>query len=102
MARTSVPAARTFNQDVLGLDLRVLDEDIEVAVLVEDASIKQLVFLCMFVARLVGFDDLHARVLGVRVLVEVLHVRVGRRTIEIEVVLLDIFAVIALAVTQPE
>ena len=37
-----------------------------------------------------------------RVLVQVLHVRVRRRAVEVEVVLLDVLAVVALAVGQPE
>ena len=37
-----------------------------------------------------------------RVLVEIFHVRVGRRAIEVEVVLLHVLAVVALAVGQPE
>ena len=37
-----------------------------------------------------------------RVLVEVLHVRVRRRGVEVEVVLLDVLAVVALAVGQAE
>src|SRR5262249_9792529 len=37
-----------------------------------------------------------------RVLVEALHVRVGRRAVEIEVALLDVFPVIALTVREPE
>src|SRR5207249_6973177 len=39
---------------------------------------------------------------GLRVLVEVLHVRVRRRRVEVEVVLLDVLAVVALAAGQPE
>ena len=41
-------------------------------------------------------------VLPLRVLVEVLHVGVGRRGVEVEVVLLDVLAVVALAVGQAE
>ena len=37
-----------------------------------------------------------------RVLVQILHVRVRRRAVEVEVVLLDVLAVVALAVGQPE
>src|SRR5262249_51639506 len=37
-----------------------------------------------------------------RVLVETLHVRVGRGAVEVEVILLDVFPVVALAVREPE
>ena len=50
----------------------------------------------------IGFDDGYVRVLGLRILVEVLHVRVSRRAIEAEVVLLDVLAVIPFAVAQSE
>ena len=49
-----------------------------------------------------GLDQVGVRVGRLRILVEVLHVRVGRRAVEVEVVLLDVLAVIALAVGQAE
>ena len=49
-----------------------------------------------------GLDEVGVGERRLRILVEVLHVRVGRRAVEVEVVLLDVLAVIALAVGQAE
>ena len=51
---------------------------------------------------LAGLDEVGVRERRLRVLVEVLHVRVRRRAVEVEVVLLDVLAVVALAVGQAE
>ena len=50
----------------------------------------------------VRLDQVRVGILALRVLVEVLHVRVRRRAVEVEVVLLDVLAVVALAVGQSE
>jgi hypothetical protein len=49
----------------------------------------------------VGLDEVVVRIRRVGILVQELHVRVRRRRIEVEVVLLDVFAVIPLAVGKP-
>ena len=49
-----------------------------------------------------GLDQVGVGERRLRILVEVLHVRVGRRAVEVEVVLLDVLAVVALAVGQAE
>src|SRR5262249_24496587 len=49
-----------------------------------------------------GLDEVAVGEGGLGVLVEVLHVRVRRRAVEVEVVVLDVLAVVALAVGQPE
>ena len=90
-------------EDVLGRGLGVLDEDVEVAVLVEDAGVEQLVL--ELAARAAGGWSSTRSSYGIRrlrVLVEILHVRVRRRAVEVEVVLLDVLAVVALAVGQAE
>ena len=91
-----------LDQDVLRLDLGVLDEDVKVPVLIEDACVEQFILGGLFVACPVGFDDGPVRVLGLRILVEILHVRVSWRAVEVEVILLDVLAVIPLAVAQSE
>ena len=50
----------------------------------------------------VGLDQVPVGILPLRVLVQILHVRVRRRAVDVEVVLLDVLAVVALAVGQPE
>ena len=76
--------------------------DVEVAVVVEDAGVEQLVLELRPRPPPVGLHEVAVRELALRILVEVLHVRVRRRRVEVEVVLLDVLAVIALAVGQAE
>ena len=90
------------NQDVLRFSLGILHEDVEIPVLIENACVEQFILGGQFVARPIGVDDDLVGVLSLRILVEVLHVRVGWRAVEVEVVLLDVLAVIALAVVQAE
>ena len=94
---------RQPEEQVLGIGLGVLDEDVEVAVVVEDAGVEQLVLRSpRATARVAGAHEIVVGERRLRVLVELLHVRVGRRRVEVEVVLLDVLAVVALAVGQPE
>ena len=92
----------TLNENVLGRFLGILDEDVEVAVLVEDARVEQLVLELALAPAPVPVHEVGIRERRLRIFVEVLHVRVRRRAIEVEVVLLDVLAVITLAVGQAE
>ena len=91
-----------LDQEVFWAGLRVLDEHIEVAILIEDTGVEQLVLEVLPAPATVGRDQLVVGVRRLRVLVEVLHERVGRRRIQVEVVLLDVLAVVALAVGETE
>ena len=91
-----------LDQDVFGRLLGILHEHVEVAVLVEHARIEQFVLELVPAAAAAGLDKVGIRERRLRILVEVLHVRMGRRAVEVEVVLLDVLAVIALAVGQAE
>src|ERR1700734_1001669 len=91
-----------FDQQVVGRLLRVFDKNVEVAVVVENAGVQQLVFLFVARALAVGIDEVGVRIGAMRVLVEVLHVRVGGSAIEVEVVLLYVLAMITFAVGQAE
>ena len=93
---------RDADQDVLGRGLGVLHDHVEVAVLVEHAGVEQLVLHLVPPPIPVGPHQVVVRVRLVGILVEVLHVRVGRRGVEVEVVLLHVLAVVALAVGQAE
>jgi hypothetical protein len=68
----------------------------------EDARIEQLVLRLETTAPAVGQDEVGVGIGLVWILVEILHVRVCRRTVEVEVILLDVLAVVALAVGEPE
>ena len=91
-----------LDQDVFASGLRILDKDVEVAVLVEDARVEQLVLEFVAAADPARLNQIAVGIGCLRVLVEVLHVRVRGRAVEVEVVLLHILAVIAFAVGQAE
>jgi hypothetical protein len=73
-----------------------------VTVIVEHTGVEQFVLRLVATSLVVGPYDMVVRIRGLRVLVEVLHVRVGRRGVEVEVVLLHVLAVVALTVGQAE
>jgi hypothetical protein len=91
-----------LDQDVLGGLFGILHEHVEVAILVEHAGINQFIFQLVPSPATAGLDKVSVRKCRLWILVEILHVRVGRSAVEVEVVLLDILSVIALAVGQPE
>ena len=104
-ARRLGPAVgdRDADQDVVGRGLRVLGEDVEVAVVVEDAGVGELE-LGLVACRGARFSST-SRAYGnsrLRVLVERLQVRVRRRRVEVEVRLLHVLAVVALGAGQAE
>ena len=90
------------DQDVIDAGLGVFDRDVEVAALVEDAGVEQLELRLAPAAPRVLLDETLVRERRLRILVEKLHVGMGGRGVEIEVVLLDVFAVVALRAGQPE
>ena len=93
---------RDLDQHVLGAGLGIFDEDVEITVLVEDPGIDQLIFEAGAPARRIGFDQILIGVAGLRIFVEIFHVGVGRRAVEVEVVFLDVLAVIAFGVGEAE
>ena len=93
---------RELDEDVLRRFLGVLNEHVEVTVLVEDPGIDQLIFELVLSSAPVRFHEVGIRERRLGILVQVLHVRVRGRAIQVEVVLLDVLAVIALGVGEPE
>ena len=77
--------------------------DVEVAVLVEDAGVDQFELAVLLAPRR-RFSSTSCAYgnSALRVLVEVLHVGVRRRAVEVEVVLLHVLAVVALVAGQAE
>ena len=100
--RRAAVAGRDLDQDVLGRCLGILHEHVEVAVLLEDPGVEELVLELVAAAPPVRLHQVGVRIGRLRVLVQKLHVRVGRRAVEVEVVLLDVLAVVAFAVREPE
>ncbi len=90
------------DEDVVRPGLGVFDEHVEVPVIVEDPRVDQFVLEFLPRAPLVRLHEVPVGVLPLRVLVDLLHVRVGGRRVDVEVVLLDVLAVVSLAVGEPE
>jgi hypothetical protein len=90
------------DQEVLRALLRIFEEDVEVAVVVEDPGVEELVFEFLPRPLPVRVQEVPVGELALRVFVEVLHVRMGRRGVDVEVVLLDVFSVVPLAVGEAE
>ena len=93
---------RHANEDVVRTRLRVLHLHVEVTTVVEDPGVEELELGLLAPAPRVLLDEARVRVLVLRVLVERPHVGVGRRGVEVEVVLLDVFAVVALGPREAE
>jgi|SRR5574338_1543618 hypothetical protein len=99
--RTAV-ASRDTNEQILRSSFGVFDENVEVAVLVEYSSVQQLVLKIQPTAATVGLHQVGIGIRRLRILEEILHVRMGRRALDVKVVLFDVFAVIPLTVGQSE
>ena len=98
---------RDPHQDVVGPGLGVFDRDVEVAVLGEDARIHDLVFgnvppVAFGLAAGVLVDQVVVREGGLRVFVQHPHVGMGRGAVEVPPELLDVLAVVALRIGEPE
>src|SRR5262245_7374971 len=98
------PAIERFDPyaDVLGRSFCVLDENVKVPIAVKHSGVQQLVFKPAPSPPLVLLDEVKIREFRLWVLVQILHVGMRRRVIEIEVVLLDVFTVIAFRRHKPE
>jgi hypothetical protein len=68
---------RYLDQDVLGRRLRILHEHVEVAVLLEDPGVEELVLHLVAAAPSVRLHQVGVGIRGLRVLVQELHVRVS-------------------------
>ena len=90
------------DQDILGRGLRVLDGHVEVSPVLEDSRLEQLELALLPAPSTVLVDKLGVWILGLRVLVEPFEVGVRWRGVEVEVVLLDVLAVIAFGARQAE
>src|SRR5436305_11270976 len=93
---------RNANQDVFTRGFRVLNKDVEVAAIVEDAGIHQLKLGIEPRAPTALINQLLIREFLLRILVQRLHVGMRRRVVEVEVAFLYIFSVIAFRSAQSE
>ena len=87
---------------VRGIDPRVFDEDVKIAVLVENPGVQQFVFGLVFSPGAVGMNKLRVGKFPLRIFVEHFQVGMCGRGVQVVIELLAILAVIALAVGQTE
>src|SRR6202050_5779820 len=88
--------------DVLWIRLGILNEDIEIPVVIENARIEQFELRTLSGAAAVFFHQMGIRELSLRVFVKHPHVAVRGSVVEVKIIFFYVFAVIALGRTQPE
>src|SRR2546426_4062541 len=93
---------RNTNQDIVGRALGVLGKNIEVAVLLKYSRVHQLKLRCISSPAPVLRNQPPVRELTLRIFVERLQVGSGRSGIQIEILLLHVFAVVAFRAGQTE
>ena len=93
---------RGLHQQVAGLVLRIFDEHVEIPVLGKHSRVDEFVLRLIRAAPRVLRHEIRVGVGPLRILVKHLQVRVRRRRVEVEVLLLHVLAVIALGVRQAE
>jgi hypothetical protein len=93
---------RDADDEVLERRLGVLRGHVEVPIVVEDTGVQQFELLSPSLPRTVLCDQLLVGIGALWMFVEPLHVGVGRCRVEIEVVLLDVFAVVSLGRREAE
>ena len=91
-----------LDKHVLGTLLRILHEHVKVAVVVEDACVQKLVFEVASVALPASSQQIIVGKSGLGILVQILHVGMRWRAVQIEVILFDVLTVVAFAVGQTE
>jgi hypothetical protein len=91
-----------LDEQIFRRGFRVLDEHVEVTTAAEHAGVQELVFEIRARLLRVRVDEVRVGIGGLRILVQIFHVRVRRRRVEVEVVLLHVLAVIAFAVRETE
>ena len=93
--RSAVMRGNT-NQNIFRAGLGILDKDVEIAVLIEDARFNQLEFQITPGPPPVFLHQAGVGVFRLGVFVQEFHIRVSRRVIQVKVVFLHVLAVVAL------
>src|SRR6516165_2492034 len=73
-------------QQICRCGLRVFDKDIEISVFTEYAAVEQFVFGIQTSAMTVGIYQIDIGTCVLRVLIEVFHVRVGGRAVQVVII----------------
>lgn len=88
--------------EIFRRSLGILHKDVEVAVLVERTAVGQFKLWILTPSTAILLDQLSIGKFSLRILVQILHVGMGRGRIEVEVTLLRIFAVITFIAGKPK
>ncbi len=99
--RPAIPG-RDLDQNVFRRGLGVFHEHVEIAVFVEYARVHQFEFRFALPSLAIFLDELVVRKSCLGIFVQVLHVGMRRRRIEVEVILFHVLAMIAFIARQPE
>ena len=83
-----------LDQDVFDAGFRVFGYNVEIAIFVEQARVKQFELAVVFSPPPILFHQFPVGKFPLRIFIKPLHVRMRRGRIQIKVVLLDVFAVI--------
>src|SRR2546429_3260292 len=90
------------NQNVVWRIFGIFSEDVEVAVIVENSSVRQLELRLVPAAPAIFLDEPRIGIFRLRIFVERLQVGMRRRRIEVEILLLHVLAMIPLAAGEAE
>jgi len=90
------------DQHILRPVFGILEEDIKVSVALEHTGVEQLILELFPRSTPIGLHKILVRIRPLGILVEVFHKRVGGCTVEVEVILLDVLAVVSLTVGKAE
>ena len=91
---------RDSNQRIFWICLGILHKDVEVSIVIENTRVEKFVLKLLPRTPPIGFHQIAIGIFTLRVFVQVLHVRVRRSAIDIEVIFFDVFAVVGLTVRQ--
>ena len=87
--------SRDPDGNILGIGLGILDVNVEVTVVIENARVDEFVFRSLPLTTLIFSDQIRIGKGPLRILVEQVHVGVAWRVVNVEVVVFQIFAVVA-------
>jgi hypothetical protein len=91
---------RDLDQDVLWGLFGVFDEEIKIAVVIKNAGVEQFVLKVIGGTLAICLDQIIVGIGRLRIFVQLLHIGMGGGAVQVEIVFLNIFAMIAFAVGQ--
>ncbi len=91
-----------FDENIFDVGLGILDEHVEIAILGEDASVHEFEFGLSAVATAIFGNQGIVGKFRLRIFVQHLHVAVGGRGVEVEVIFLHVLAMISLMAGESE